>query len=133
MGMPVKQVALIFNTFMRSKYKYGLIPTRVRTDFERYDDKWEELALRALVKTKNPINGKGRRKLQAMLKLKKLQWGVETEAARTVGRWKQRAEEDLGGKRTETYKKALQQVERLAPHDPPRAAWRHLQENVEEE
>lgn len=134
LGMPTKEFAQMFNTFVRAKYRYGLILTGVGEELNKQDDKWEELALRALVKTRKPIRRKGWRKLQALLQLERLEWPIEREAARTVRRWKEKAEEDgEEAKRAESCRRSLQQVIILAPQVPLRVPWQRLQDAEEED
>lgn len=86
-----------------------------------WDEEWKEVALKALVKTRSPIRGKGK-KLEALLQFEKLQWMIDREAARTVRRWRAKAAEENGGKMTRMCQRALVQVERLRPLAPLKQA-----------
>lgn len=96
--MPLKQVATLLNTYVRTKYTYALTIAGVCKEVEEEDMKWGEVELKGLLKTRTAIAGKGRGKFEVLLQIEQLKWLVEREAGRTIRRWKHRAGEKEGGK-----------------------------------
>lgn len=54
-----RQLAPMLNTFMRAKYRCGLEIMVVREEIRKKEERREESALKALVKTRTTIVGKG--------------------------------------------------------------------------
>lgn len=86
MGMSPGQVTPLFNTFVRSRYQYGLALVEVNEEIGKYDLRWEEMAMKALVKTRKSIAAKGGEQLRALIKMEILSWLLEREAARIIQR-----------------------------------------------
>lgn len=78
--LPARQLAVLFNTFVRSKYRYGLRVTAASKEVAAYDDKLEEAVFRGFLKTRTQIKGRGKRKTQALLQFDRLQWLTERAA-----------------------------------------------------
>lgn len=65
-GLNPSQIGTMLEMCVRSKYRYGLAITGVSEEVRKQDDKWEEAAMRTMLKTKTPVAADRGRKLRAL-------------------------------------------------------------------
>lgn len=93
------QIEFMFNMYVPSIFRYGLVVVGTGEEIRALDQKWKEMAMKALLNTSAPIVGRGKMKLEALLQISNLEWLMEREPGRTVRNWQVYAEEYYGGKR----------------------------------
>lgn len=67
--IPTSQVVVMINTFIRAKYMYGLTLRGARKEIKEDDERWYGMAMKALLKTRTNITGKGMNKVIALLQI----------------------------------------------------------------
>lgn len=73
-----------------------MILTGVGETVAKHDQQWQGIVMKAIIKTRAAVKGKGKSKLRAIIQLEHLEWLVEREVNWVVRRWKERAEEEGG-------------------------------------
>lgn len=116
--IPTAQITTMFNTFVRSRHRYGLVLTGVGEEVTKQDKGWKEMAMNAFVKTKMSIGDKWKQTLRAILQPERLQWLVERKASQVVRRWKQKAEEQQRDKQAKVCRLSIQQIANLHEDTP---------------
>lgn len=76
---------------------YALVVVGSWYDIQKEDRTWGEMALKALLKTRTPVVGRGRVKLESILQWGRIEWAVEREAGKSIRRCKQKEKEEGGG------------------------------------